>query len=155
MSLQFEVFPIRLSPGNLIRRSSDEMKAGLHRAFRDQGLDFTSEQWALLNTLWEQEGLTQSQLAERAYKDRPNITRMLWVLERRGLVAKQEDSSDKRCYRVFLTQAGRKLQEILTPVVVNYLNRVFAGLSQSDLATLERIHRLILANAEAFQAKDR
>ena len=39
--------------------------------------DMTPEQWAVLNRLWEKDDVTQNDLAERTFKDQPNIGRIL------------------------------------------------------------------------------
>jgi len=44
----------------------------------------TTEQWAVLNLLWETDGVTQKTLAVRSLKDQPNMTRILRRLEQRG-----------------------------------------------------------------------
>lgn len=146
MPIEFSVAPLDNSPGYLIYRVHVGLKAGLLRAFREHGHDFTAEQWGLLSFLWEREGVNQSELAQRACKDRHNVTRMLKVLEKRGLIRRKPDTLDLRCFKVFLTARGRALQAQLTPIVLKHLQKAFAGLGQQDLRQFMLIQERILQN---------
>jgi DNA-binding MarR family transcriptional regulator len=151
MNTKFNVFPLEDSPGFIIHLLDTQMKSALQRAFQSKGFDLTPEQWGLLNRLWETEGIHQSILAERTGKDRHNITRILNLLEKKGLTRRVPDPDDHRCYKVYLTGAGRNLQKKLPPIVRNFLRKCFKGLTQKDLQDLERVHKHILKNLGQLQ----
>jgi len=46
-------------------------------------MDLTSEQWAVLARLREEDGLTQNELAKRILKDQANTTRILDKVEKK------------------------------------------------------------------------
>lgn len=140
------VFPRNESPGFLIYRTAVVLKAGLRRAFQAGGLDVTPEQWSVLGALWESEGVHQSRLAARTEKDRHNITRILDLMEKRRLIERKADRNDKRCQRIYLTEAGRKLELELVPIATDYLNQAFDRLSNEDVSTLRRILGQIMCN---------
>lgn len=146
MSAKFNVFPLDDSPGFIIHLLDTQMKAALQRAFQSKGLDLTPEQWGLLNRLWETEGIHQSILAERTGKDRHNITRILNLLEKKGLTRRVPDPDDRRRYKIYLTEPGRELKRKLPPIVIELLEKCLEGLTQKDLQDLERIHKHILRN---------
>ena len=54
--------------------------------------------------------MSQVELAEMTFKDKPNVTRMLEVLERKQLIFRQPDENDRRAYKVFLTEVGQQLK---------------------------------------------
>ncbi|MFT4621705.1 MAG: MarR family transcriptional regulator for hemolysin [Myxococcota bacterium] len=89
----------------------------LHRLLRrhflsmadSAGFRLTPEQFFLLDKLHRSDGLTQSELADDALHDRPNLTRMVRDLEGRGLLARRPDPDDGRKKRVHLTRAGADL----------------------------------------------
>ena len=151
MSAKFNVSPLDDSPGFIIHLLDTQMKAALQRAFQSKGLDLTPEQWGLLNRLWETEGIHQSILAERTGKDRHNITRILNLLEKKGLTRRVPDPDDRRRYKIYLTGAGRELKKKLPPIVIDLLQKCFTGLTQKDLGDLERIHKHILKNLGQLQ----
>ena len=68
----------------------------------------TADQFVLLARLAEQDAITQQELALRASSDPNTIRPMLLRLEKRGLVARRVDHSDRRAHRVILTPRGRR-----------------------------------------------
>jgi DNA-binding MarR family transcriptional regulator len=148
MRSRFQVFPLRFSPGYLISRTALLMRTRLHQGFTSNGFDVTTDQWAVLNRLWEKEGIYQSQLADLTRKDRHSITRTLQIMERKDLIVRQSDTKDARRTLIFLSEKGRKLKEQLIPVVVQTLEEAFEGVTDQELVHLEEIHQKIQKNIE-------
>src|ERR1700687_4371992 len=65
----------------------------------------------LLRELWEEEGLTQTELAIRLKLTPPTITKMLQRMEKSGFIQRKPDPDDQRVSRVYLTSAGRDVQQ--------------------------------------------
>lgn len=141
-------FTLDNSLGYLINRTATRLKRELHRTFKAHGYKVTPEQWGLLTRLWEKEGLSQVELAETTFKDKPNITRMLEVMEKENLIFRQPDEADGRAYKVFLTQEGKDLKEKLVPLVSAMLDRAKEGLTPEDVQHLYRILNIIYFNFE-------
>lgn len=141
-------FTLDESLGFLINRTAVRLKRELHQAFKAAGYRITPEQWAILNRLWAQEGLSQVELAELTFKDKPNVTRMLEIMEREGWVFRRPDEEDRRAYKVFLTDAGRALKDKLIPLAEEVLERGQRGLSGGDIAQAKRVLDLIYYNLE-------
>ena len=138
------------SPGFIIHKLDSYLKLGLHRAFKSEGLDFTAEQWGVLFSIYECEGIHQSELGVRAGKDRHNITRILNVLEKKGLIQRVPDKFDKRRYNIFLTNKSRNIEEKLKSTVLNFLEKSFYGLSKKDIVEMQRVHGHIIKNVEVL-----
>jgi DNA-binding MarR family transcriptional regulator len=146
MKIKLSVFPLDNSPGYIIHRLDMQMALGLQHTFKAKGFDITPEQWGVLNRLWEGDGIHQSALAERAEKDRHNITRILKLLDKNGYTSRIPDGEDKRRLNVHLTKVGKALKHELIPIATDYLQKCFHGLSQEEVDVLRRIHRHILKN---------
>ncbi len=146
MKIELNVFPLDNSQGYIIHRLDVQMSLGLQHAFQAKGFNITPEQWGVLNRLWEKEGIHQSALAERAAKDRHNITRILNLLEKNGFILRTPDGEDKRRLNVYLTEEGKALKQKLIPIVIDYLQKCFAGLTQEEVQDLKRVHKHILKN---------
>jgi DNA-binding MarR family transcriptional regulator len=90
----------------------------------------------VLFTLWNQDGLTHGELAEKLEITPATVTRMIQRMEKTGFVQRRPDASDERISRVYLTEAGRtvhaKLQSIRDRMEVEY----FAGFSDEELVML-------------------
>lgn len=139
-------FKLDESLGYLINRTAVQLKRELNHAFKANGYKITPEQWALLNRLWEREGLSQVELADLTFKDKPNVTRMLEVMEREQLVFRQPDEYDRRTYKVFLTDKGRQLEEKLIPLATEILERGLKDLTTDDIKQASKVLNTIYLN---------
>ncbi|WP_461210644.1 MarR family winged helix-turn-helix transcriptional regulator [Desulfocurvus sp. DL9XJH121] len=138
-----ELFSLDQCVAYAIARTGKAIKFELRHYFREADIDLTSEQYALLCRLWEREGRSQKELAECSFKDTANITRMLDVLEGKGIVRRQRDSKDRRTYRIYLTDAGRALRDVVNPVVLAQETRAYACLTEKEQRQLlEMLNRL-------------
>ncbi|WP_019914094.1 MarR family winged helix-turn-helix transcriptional regulator [Paenibacillus sp. HW567] len=113
--------------------------------FMEKGYDLTFEQWTVLNVLYAEPGINQSEIAARTFKDKTNVTRILDVLAKKGYLAREAHDQDRRSYRIYLTQAGHEMFADLIPHVKR-LNEQFkteipAEELEQFIHTLERICR--------------
>ena len=131
--------PRKDSLGYCIYRAHSLNYNSIRRAFQNAGYDETGEQFGLLVAIYENEGASQSQLAEKTLKDRHNVTRILNLLEKRGSIERRPDRSDKRIYRIFLTKAGKDTYEALMPVIRGHAKMITKGLSTEDIAIAKRV----------------
>lgn len=129
-------FALDESVAYAIARTGKAIKFELRRYFREAGVDVTSEQYALLCRLWEKEGRSQKELAECSFKDTANITRMIDVLEGKGIVYRERDPKDRRTYRIYLTQKGKELHDVLNPIVHEKGKSAYACLTEEEQVQL-------------------
>lgn len=93
----------------------------------------------LLRALWEQEGLSHTELAERLRVTPATMTRMLQRMERAGFLVRKPDAADERISRVYLTEAGRAVEAGVRQVVRKMEAECFAGLTTEERATLRAL----------------
>ena len=74
-------------------------------------LGLTYPQYLALLVLWEQDGLTVSDLGERLHLDSGTLTPLLKRLETAGLLSRLRDVQDERRVLIRLTAAGRQLKK--------------------------------------------
>ena len=142
-------FKLENAIGYAVNRAALRLKGALHRAFRESGYDITPEHWAVLNCLWDDEGMSQTQIAERIVKDKTNLTRMLDVMERNGLVSRKPHEGDRRAYRIFLTDRARAIKPDLIGVAEAVGARAVSGLSPEEQQTVLRLMNTIADNLGA------
>jgi DNA-binding MarR family transcriptional regulator len=82
--------------------------------------------------------ISPSELARIEDVRRPTATRVVAILEGRGLVARAPDLCDRRSYRVALTDRGRRLLRETRSRRDAYLARALARLEPAELAELDR-----------------
>ena len=146
MTQSFELFPIEQSVSFIMHLMDREFTLGLQKHLKKAGFQITPEQLNVLGKLWEEDGMHQSELAKRCHKDRHNMTRIVNLLEKKGLVNRKPDRKDKRLQRVWLSKEGRMLEKKLVPIVETFLNQAFQGLSKTQIMAMQQIHLQILSN---------
>ncbi|GED57111.1 MarR family transcriptional regulator [Brevibacillus formosus] len=112
--------------------------------------NITIDQWMIFVVLWEEEGLTQNELAERTYKDKTNIARMLFLLEERGFIHRETDKKDRRSLRVYLTEKGRLLKDEVLPPSIEAYEKTIAGLTEEEVNQFRRTLNIIYENVKNF-----
>ena len=89
-------FDIRLIFAILNGKVSAAINRKLYRNFRQNGLEISPEQWTVLIFLWEKDGVTQQELCNATFKDKPSMTRLIDNMERQHLVVRISDKKDRR-----------------------------------------------------------
>jgi len=128
-------FNLENTLGYLINRCAILLKQELTHRFNQAGYDITPEEWAILNRLWEQDGMSQNELAERTVKDKTTITRFLVQMENKKLISRRASKTDGRSKNVYLTSNGQQLKPILINITKGLLSEAAVGLSAQDLQT--------------------
>lgn len=83
----------------------------LQKKFNNAGLNLTIEQWSVLYHLWKKEGISQQDLCNASFRDKPSITRLVDNLERANLVKRVAAEKDRRINLIYLTKQGQQLEE--------------------------------------------
>ena len=104
----------------------------------------SQEQLFLLYQLYNRDGLSQRELADKKLNDYPNITRMLDKLEEKNFVVREPDANDRRVCIVRLTERGRAFFDTKHAFVQEELKRMIAGISPEE----EKIVRKVFAQLE-------
>ena len=134
------------SPGHVVNYLARLFAKALYRRIGPHGV--TRGQFPVLLVLWEQDGWTQTQLAERLAVEQPTMANTLKRMERDGLIERVPDPEDRRQARVHLTPRGRELEEVLT-VSARETNAVaLEGLSAEERAQLMSLARRMIVNLE-------
>jgi DNA-binding MarR family transcriptional regulator len=128
----------------MIELTDRVLKKELRDRFSARGHDVTPYQWVILYRLWEQDGESQTELSERTIKDQATISRAIDVLEKKDLIFRE--NHNRRQYRIFLTDAGRKLQRELPPLVEEHLARALHGVAEEELEVTKRVLQRICNN---------
>ena len=84
-------FDIQLIFAILNGKVSAAINRKLSRNFRQNGVEITPEQWTVLLFLWEKDGVTQQELCNATFKDKPSMTRLIDNMERQHLVVRIAD----------------------------------------------------------------
>jgi len=120
---------------------------------RIRKLGLSIPQFDLLSTLTEQEGISQSELAERLYVTKGNVSGLVDRLVQAGLVERRAIAGDRRSYAMHLTPEGRRLAEAGIATQRDFVASTLGKLKPDDLAELDRLVLLWRDFARAADAE--
>ena len=95
-----------------------------------QQFDITPSQYALLQCLHAQDGLTPSQLAQALRLDTSSITGVLSRLEKKGLIDRVYNQEDRRSVSIHLRDEGNTLWAQVDRVIDAANAKITQGLDQ-------------------------
>ena len=102
--------------------------------------------WPFLRELWEEDGLTQSELSRRVHMKGPTTVAAINRLERSGMVRRVQNKSDGRKINVFLTEKGRRTYDLAMPEVEAINRRGLDRIVERDQVQLKRMLKRIRGN---------
>ncbi len=108
---------------------------------RSRGL--TRAQWRMLLFLAHAEGPTQSEVAEMLDVERITLCRMVDRLAEGGLVERRADPTDRRVWRLYLTEKAMPLVDDLTHIADDMENNLLAPLDADQRATLTGLLNIV------------
>lgn len=124
--------------------ASTALARRLQRNFKQAGLEITIEQWSVLYHLWKEDGLSQQELCNRSFRDKPSITRLVDNLEKLKLVKRYSSKNDRRINLIKLTELAMEMQEQTMEMANQTLNEALDGVSKEHIevckAVLARVY---------------
>lgn len=106
-------------------------------------------EWAALNCLDEQHGLSQKEIAELLGVDRTTMVAIVDELQGKGLVARQPHAVDRRKNTVTLTSKGRTTMHRGALLVDGCERQFLAAVDQPDVDQLKRtLQTVIISHRE-------
>jgi DNA-binding MarR family transcriptional regulator len=112
-------------------------RVSLAMTARLKAIGLSIPQFDLLSTLSEREGITQSELAERLYVTKGNVSGLVDRLVEAGLVERRAIATDRRSYSLYLTPDGRGLALRGIKAQQDYVMGTLGKLPKSALAEME------------------
>lgn len=132
------------------------MSAFLRKQLVESGIDLTAEQWGVLSMLWERGSIAQEELAYFVCVDKSSMSRVLDVMERRGLVTRRRDPGDARRKILFPTPAAERFKTPCYEVAASCMELMLRGVAQDEhrvcLKILNQVKRNLRALSEQAPA---
>jgi DNA-binding MarR family transcriptional regulator len=118
----------------------------LQKKFNTASLNLTIEQWSVLYHLWKQDGISQQELCNATFRDKPSITRLVDNLEKLQLVKRVSSHSDRRMNLIFLTKQAQKLQEESMGLAEETLNEALLGVPPERIEICKEVLQIVYDN---------
>ena len=130
----------------LVGKISTAINRTFLRAFANEGIEITTEQWSVMACLWQRDKVTQQALCSLTLKDKPSMTRLIDKLERRNLVTRVADHNDRRINLIHLTETGTELQQRATNLVEELVSKALNGITEEELIVSRVVLKKIMTN---------
>lgn len=127
-------------------KASTAIARRLQKKFNAAGLNITIEQWSVLYHLWKQEGISQQELCNATFRDKPSITRLVDNLEKSGLVKRVASENDRRINLIYLTKQAQKLQEEAMQLAEETLNEALETVPAEKIDVCKEVLHLVYDN---------
>lgn len=106
--------------------------------------DLNLNQFAMLMTLMEEEGLTQTEIGKKIIMPGYATTRTLDALEASQYVERKTDAHSRRSYRIYLTPKGRDIGPTLFSIVAKVNDNLLSSVSKTQQNQLKGILNKLL-----------
>jgi DNA-binding MarR family transcriptional regulator len=127
-------------------KASTAIARRLQKNFKQNGVDITIEQWSVLYHLWKQEGMSQQELCNATFRDKPSITRLVDNLEKLKLVRRISSKEDRRMNLIFLTEPAKRLQERTMELADQTLSEALEGVGAGDIDLCKSVLQQVYDN---------
>lgn len=96
-----------MNTGYLLMNISKRLKHDLNQALIEKGI--TVQQWAVIQQIYQRKQVTATELVQLLDMDKPTASGIVQRLEKKGLLAKSNNPSDKRSFLLSLTATGKEI----------------------------------------------
>jgi len=132
---------------------SKEFSFLVQTVFDRHNIDLTRHQWIVLKKLNEKNGQTQNDLAIITDRDKTSLARLINTMERKALVSRVSDISDKRIKNIFITTKGEEILTSTIPLMRNLIAKMQNRLSEDELTKTICILKKVKQNLETQEHK--
>lgn len=127
-------------------KASTAIARRLQKKFNASSVNLTIEQWSVLYHLWKEDGISQQELCNATFRDKPSITRLVDNLEKLNLVKRVADEKDRRINKIFLTRQAMKLQEETMDLAEDTLNEALQGVPPEQVEMCKQVLQKVYDN---------
>ena len=118
----------------------------MQKNFRNAGLEITIEQWSVLFHLWREDRLSQQELCNRTFRDKPSITRLIDNLEKQQLVKRIPSPTDRRINLIELTEAAQNLQQTTIDIANQTMAEALVGVDKNEIEIVKSVFLRVYNN---------
>ncbi|MBN9083277.1 MAG: MarR family transcriptional regulator [Rhizobiales bacterium] len=102
--------------------------------------------FSVLRVLWDEDSLTQSEIARRSCLTGPTIVGVVAQLESQGLIVRTQYLSDSRKRNIQLTDEGVRLRAVVLPLIEDNSAKALAGFSATEREQFKNMLLRVRAN---------
>ncbi|MGE5106916.1 MAG: MarR family winged helix-turn-helix transcriptional regulator [Sphingobacteriales bacterium] len=127
-------------------KASTAIARRLQKNFKQSGVEITVEQWSVLYHLWKKDGMSQQELCNATFRDKPSITRLVDNLEKLKLVRRVASKEDRRMNLIFITEQALQLEGRTMEIANTTLNEALEGVSSENINICKEVLQVVYDN---------
>lgn len=127
-------FQLEQAFGFNVNRTAFLMTEEIARRFAAAGYPLVAQDFGILYRLGERGAMTQMEIAAMLMRDKTTVTRRLDGLVKKGVIERNPDPDDRRCFRISLTTAGVEALAAMKPLVRDFQIEVLSDIPDAEKA---------------------
>lgn len=116
------------------------------QTFAAKKLKITPEQFTVLAVVYENDGLYQRQLSAMTLKDRPNISRIVTILENMGYLTKLQEAKGRKVLKLSVTEEGKRIYKEILPIILSVWEETIDGITDDELENFNNVQLKLRKN---------
>ena len=113
---------------------------------KDTGL--TIGQPKILDYLKDHNGSSQKDIAKACFLEAGSLTTILNHMEEKGLITRQILNGDRRTYHIFMTEEGKKNQQLIDSIFTDIENNALTDITKEELEMFMNVCQKIYINLQ-------
>ena len=127
----------KMYPSTLIKKASRLLIKKANELLKPYGL--TDAYTYFLMALYQQDGLTQSEMHKQIGIEQPTAVRTLDRMERDGLIIRTRSATDRRAIEIRLTEKGQNCQKIIEQCAYELNQFALNGFKEEEKSAIKHL----------------
>ncbi|MBL7818822.1 MAG: MarR family transcriptional regulator [Saprospiraceae bacterium] len=112
------------------------------------GFDITLDQWLILSTLIKNPDISQNDIAEKVFKDKASVTRIIELLVQNNFLTRAIHPTNRRMFQLTVTEKGSDTIEKLRDLVQAFRKTALDTISPDTLQETQKLLKIIVSNCK-------
>jgi MarR family transcriptional regulator, transcriptional regulator for hemolysin len=112
----------------------------------ENGFHITIDQWLVLKVLSDNPLATQNELAEKVFKDKASVTRILEILVKSDFLTREFNEENRRRFKLTITKKGKQVLKDVMPTVRRNRKQALKDISEKEMLIAEKVLKKISMN---------
>lgn len=131
----------------LIMANQMLVQKALLEQLKDTGL--TIGQPKILDYLKDHDGSNQKEIARACFLEAGSLTIILNKMEEKGLIERRILNGNRRSFHIFLTEEGRKKQQLVADVFLEIEKKALPNISEKEYEQFISVYQKIYSNLQS------
>lgn len=119
------------------------------KRLREHGYKITIDQWLIIKAILEHPGISQQELAAKAFKDNASVTRIIELLVKAKYLEREVNQADRRKSHLHVTDSGKLIIGKVQHLILENRKVTLSGVSANELEILNSALLKIIDNCQS------